>query len=152
MATLEITPLLLPLAILILSGILLYFVNKIWPNYSESLTPPFNLHVRIVRMAKSLKLKVTWTPSVSDDVATQRVSAHVDNELVITEERDKVAAEFVLDQRVVEGQNVRFSVTAIDVTGQEATTEVTYVVPNLDAPQPPTHMGVSIINVANDGE
>jgi len=151
MTTLEIAPLLLPLTILMLSGILLYFVNKIW-EHSEPLTPPFNLHVRIIRMAKSLKLKVTWTPSVSSDVVTQRVSVHVDNELIITEERDKVAAEFVLDQRVVEGQNVRFSVTAIDVTGQEGTSEVTYVVPNLDAPQPPTHMDVSIINVADDEE
>ena len=97
-------------------------------------------------MGKVADVKLFWTPSPSEDVASQEVSVSIDGaEAMITPITPEVA-ELLIE--VQASKSVVFSVKTTDTEGNSSISEsYTFRIGDLEAPAPATNLGHQVVAV-----
>lgn len=96
-------------------------------------------------MAKLASVKLSWKKSVSADAVSQQVVTVVDG-AAATVTLDAVAESVTVD--VLARAAVRFKVVTLDAEGLSASSdEYSFVLGDLEAPQPATGLGHQVLSV-----
>lgn len=99
-------------------------------------------------MAKKARVRFSWLRSVSPDVAEQQVTVRVDGVVTLESVLEADTQEIITD--VAASSSVEFSVLTVDHDGNETPSETyTFVVGDLEAPQPATGLAHEILGVVD---
>jgi hypothetical protein len=91
-------------------------------------------------------VKLSWKPSVSTDVESQRVSVLIDGQETLNAEVSSTTEEMMVEVKAQ--SSVVFQVMTEDFEGNQSISEVyTFTIGDLEAPQPATLLGHEIVAV-----